>query len=110
MERVVPLTVKRGWLQLDVGERRVCYLLLGGGRRGIERGAALQPHRGGGAADEVDDHVVAHERAAAPVLGAMSEQPMLDFVPRAGARWEVAHGHAQAALVGEALERPLPPS
>ena len=40
---------------------------------------------GGGGADQLDDDVVADERLAAPVLGNIGEEAVLDAVPFAGA-------------------------
>ena len=62
--------------------------------------------RGGG--DQLDDDLVADQRLAAPVLGDEGEQAVLDLVPFAGAGREVADGHGQAGLVGEALQLELP--
>ena len=39
----------------------------------------------------IDNHFVTHQRPTTPVLGDVTEHPMLDFVPFAGARREVAH-------------------
>ena len=56
----------------------------------------IRPRAGRRAGDQVDDHLVAHQRPAAPVLGDEAEQPMLDLVPLAGARREVADRERQS--------------
>ena len=50
----------------------------------------LQPGLGRRRRDQVDDHLVAHQRLAAPVLADEREEPVLDLVPFARARREVA--------------------
>ena len=57
--------------------------------------------RGGG--DQVDNDFMTHERFAAPVLGDEGEQTMLDFVPFAGPRREVADRDLQPRFVGQFL-------
>ena len=44
----------------------------------------------------------------APVLGDVTEQPMLDLVPLAGPRREVTDAYAEVALIGELLEFQFP--
>ena len=46
--------------------------------------------------------------AAAPVLGDVAEQGVLDQIPLAGARREVAHADAQPGLIGQALQFGFP--
>src|SRR5262249_8109308 len=50
-----------------------------------------QARRGRRGRNQVDNHLVAHERLPAPVLADEGEQPMLDLVPLARARREVGH-------------------
>jgi len=47
---------------------------------------------GRGGADQLDDDLMADERLAAPVLGDVGEQAMLDPVPFAGAGRQVSIG------------------
>jgi hypothetical protein len=51
---------------------------------------------------------VTDQRLAAPILGDVGEQPMLDPVLLAGPGRQMRHGHGQACLVGEALQFALP--
>ena len=67
-----------------------------------------QAGAGVGGADQLDDGFIARQRLTAPVLGDGGEQPMLDLVPFAGARREMAHRDRQAGLIGPALEFPFP--
>ena len=53
----------RGILDLDSGRVLI----------GVERSAHTQALRGGGAGDQVDDDLVAFERASAPVAGDVTE-------------------------------------
>jgi hypothetical protein len=62
--------------------------------------------RSGG--DQLDDDLVADERLAAPVLGNVGEQSVLDAVPFAGAGRQMDDRHGEADLVGEALQLTFP--
>ena len=48
---------------------------------GVERAGNLEAGRGGGCCDQFDDGHAIEERASAPVLGDVAEQPVLDLVP-----------------------------
>lgn len=71
---------------------------------GVDLAAHLQTGLGRRGADQLDNHCVADQRLAAPVLGNEGEQPMLYFIPFAGAWWQVGHRDRQTALIGEALQ------
>src|SRR5689334_6634228 len=58
--------------------------------------------------DQVDDGLVGAQWTAAPVDGDEREQPVLDLVPLAGSRREVADADGDAELVGEPLQLVLP--
>ena len=47
---------------------------------------------------------MADEWFASPVLGDVAEESVLDLVPFAGARREVAHGDTQPRLISEVLQ------
>ena len=51
---------------------------------------------------------MADERLAAPVLGDVGEQSVLDAVPLAGAGRQMDDRHGEARLVGEALQLAFP--
>src|SRR5215217_7696823 len=59
----------------------------------------LQTRLGRRCGDEVDDRLVTHQRLASPVLADEREEPMLDLVPLARPRWEVAHRDLQPRLI-----------
>src|SRR5665647_890246 len=48
--------------------------------------------------NQINDHLVTDQGSSPPILGNVGEHAMLNFVPLAGARWEVANmnGHPQA--------------
>ena len=54
------------------------------------------------------DGEAACQRAGAPSLYDMTEEPMLDLVPLRGARRVVTDGDAQAGFIGQLLEFELP--
>jgi hypothetical protein len=61
-----------------------------------------QALRGGDAADAVDYGLTRQKRPTALVVGDVAEHPVLDLVPLAGARKEVAHPRCDAVLVNRA--------
>ena len=92
---------------------KVFHLLVGdldacGIGRPVEFGVHGQPGVGGGRGDGLDDHFVAGQWSAAPVHRDVGEQSMLDLVPLAGARRQVAHGDGQAGGGGELGQFGLP--
>jgi hypothetical protein len=58
--------------------------------------------------DEIDDHLVADQRSASPVLRDMRKHAVLDLVPFAGSRREVAHRYSNPGLVGQSLQGDVP--
>jgi len=61
----------------------------------VQLGVNTQPRLRGGMGDQIDDHFVADQWSVAPILGDMTKHPMLDFVPFARARGQVADGQPQ---------------
>ena len=70
----------RGILDLDSGRVLI----------GVERSAHTQALRGGGAGDQVDDDLVAFERASAPVAGNVRRRQEITFTTLC-ATCEAAH-------------------
>jgi hypothetical protein len=76
--------------------------------------ASIQPAshgqalRGGGPGNQMHDCFVITQRLATPVGGDEGEQPVLDLVPLAGARREVADRDGEPGLIGELLQLKLP--
>ena len=66
--------------------------------------------RGAGVANEFDDRLEGLQWTAAPVLSDVAEEPMLDLVPLARAGREVRDVDGAAQVVGEPLQRGLPPT
>lgn len=62
--------------------------------------------RGGG--DQLNDDLVADQRLAAPILGNVGEEAVLDPVPFAGAGRQMGDGDGHPGLVGKALQFALP--
>jgi hypothetical protein len=59
---------------------------------------------GSSGADQLNDDLVADERFAAPVLGDIGKEAVLDAVPFAGAGRQMGDGYNEAGFVGKALE------
>ena len=81
LDGVVPVAVKRGGRKVRVAIS--ASDTLDALRVGAAVEAALdgEAGAGGGAGDQLDDHLVGEQGLAAPVLGDEGEQPMLDPVP-----------------------------
>ena len=58
--------------------------------------------------DQVDDYVVTDQRSPTPILGDVAEYAMLDLVPFAGARREVAHMDRHSQAHRQLLQRHFP--
>ena len=82
--RIVPFTVKRVGLELNIVEGLVGDYLAFGVGGSVEFGAYYQTLCRSGVSDQVDDTGKALEFAA-PVPGDMAEHAVLDFIPFAGA-------------------------
>ena len=74
----------------------------------IEATGDGEPGVSGGAGDQLDDDQVANQWLAAPVLSDEGKQPMLYFVPLAGAGRDMTDGDLDAKFVGQHLQFTLP--
>ena len=63
---------------------------------------------GPGGRDQLDNHPIADEGLGSPVLADEGEEAVLDFVPLAGARWQVADHNVEAELIGQFLQFAFP--
>ena len=70
----------------------------------IEATGDGEPGVSGGAGDQLDDDQVADQWLAAPVLSDEGKQPMLYFVPLAGAGRDMTDGDLDAKFVGQHLQ------
>ena len=108
MDGVVPVRVKPMGREPEGGE-----LLIGDGAAlRIRPPIQLAPHPQAcgrpGRADQVDDHRETHQRLPPPVAADVRKEPMLDRVPLARSRREVAGRDGQARAIGQLLQLPLP--
>src|ERR1039458_8682629 len=92
--------------EVVVGDRQpldVFFDVFDAGRvvAGVHDAVDGEPGVGCGAAYQVDDDLVCSEGSSPPVHGDLGEQPVLYFVPFAGARRQVADRDFQAGLGGE---------
>src|SRR5665213_4143160 len=74
----------------------------------VELGPHLQPGARRRGRDQVDDHLVTREGTALPVHRDRREEPVLDLVPLARARREVADGYREPGAASERSELALP--
>ena len=80
----------------------------GGVGVGIDLALDLQAGICGRRRDQLNDGLVADQRAPAPVLRDEGEQAMLDLVPFAGAGRQMAYRNRDAEFIGEGLQFALP--
>src|SRR2546425_7179013 len=58
--------------------------------------------------NEIDDHLVTHQRPPPPMLGHMTKHPMFDLLPLPGPRRKVPDGARDTDLISELLAFSLP--
>ncbi len=75
---------------------------------GVELALHRQARLGRGRSDQFEDHRVADERLAAPVLTDPGKEAMLNLVPFARSWRQVADGDRQAGFIGQLLQFPFP--
>ncbi len=54
--------------------------------------------------NQVDHHRSTHQGPTTPILGDMAKHPVLDLVPLARPRWEMADRDAEPDLIGQPLQ------
>ena len=74
----------------------------------VELAAHSQAGFGGSSRDQLDDDAIADEWLGAPVLTDEREEPVLDFVPLAGAWRQMTNRDRKLELVGQFLQLDLP--
>ena len=82
---IVPLAVEGEALDVDSGQFGFGDFDTAWIARAIEVAGNGESFAGRGGGDQLDDDLMADERLAAPVLGDVGEQSVLDAVPLAGA-------------------------
>ena len=100
---VVPFSVERFAMQVDLGQFGIAYFHASRICVCIQLTGNLQSRCGACCRDQAHNYLMANQRASAPVLGDAGEQPMLYLVPFTGARREVTDTDGQTGLIGEAL-------
>ncbi len=75
---------------------------------GVQRRLHDQSGSRRGVGDQIYDGLAAGQRLAAPVLRDKAEEPMLDFVPPAGAGREVTDHEPDSQLIGKLLQTDFP--
>jgi len=96
--------VKIGSFQIQRSEFRVADLCSGGVAPWVQFGADFQTGFGGGVCDQLDDDFMAYQGSSPPVLGDVAEHAMLDLVPLAGSRREMAYPNRNAQVHSQVLD------
>ena len=91
--------------ELDGTHLLVCDLLPDWVVSLVQSSPDLKAGAGARVRDQVHNDFAADEWLPTPVLGDRREHPVLDLVPFAGPRGEVADRERQPGLVGHGLER-----
>src|SRR6266568_599448 len=107
-DHVVPLAMESVRLDPQRTKLSLRHLLAGRIAATIEPRAHDEAAAVAGVADEVDDRLVGPQGTTAPVDRDEREEAVLDLVPLARARREVADTDRHAELVGDSLELVLP--
>src|SRR6267378_3477582 len=105
---VVPLAVELGTFEVDGGHVCIRYDNAAGVLAGVEFTAHREADFGGSGRDQLDDDPIADEWLGAPVLADEGEEPVLDFVPLAGAGRQVVDHDVEAEFVGQLLQFAFP--
>jgi len=106
--RVVPVTMELGsfdpqGLHLGIADFDTRGILAR-----VQRSLNTQSLRSRRGANETDNDLPTLQGLPPPISGDVAEHAVLDLVPLAGARGQMADTDAQATLIGEALQCPLP--
>src|SRR5206468_3152849 len=105
---VVPFSMELVGPYVQFVELRSCYFaafLIGAL---VQPCVYLQPFAGARRADQLDDDFQSFQGNSLPIAGDVAEQAVLDLVPFARARWEMAHFDDHARFVRKPLEHQLP--
>ena len=95
-------------LEIDLRHLLIADLDAGRIAVGVQFGMHGQTGAGTSGADQLHHRLVSEQWLPAPVVADAGKQAVLDLVPLAGTRRQVADLHAQADFVGQALQLPLP--
>lgn len=95
-------------MEIDLRHLLIADLDAGRIAVGVQFGMHGQTGAGTSGADQLHHRLVSEQWLPAPVVADAGKQAVLDLVPLAGTRRQVADLHAQAGFVGQALQFPLP--
>src|SRR5512138_202893 len=106
--RIVPFAMESGSLKPNGRHLTSAHLDTSRILPSIEGCLDAQPCGGAGTANEADDNLTAQQGLSTPVRGDVAKHAMLDLVPFARARRQMADRHTQPRLIGEPLQLRLP--
>ena len=96
--------MKLGQLEIESAEFGVGNLQADRIDASIQFGADLQSCLCRRVRDQIDDDVVTHQWSATPILSDVAEHAMLDLVPLAGSRREMAYPNRNAQVHSQVLD------
>src|SRR4029079_8068245 len=74
----------------------------------IQLGAHLEARFGGRGGDQLDNRPIGAQRLCPPIDRDEGKEPMLNLVPFARSRWEMANGNREIELICQLLKLDLP--
>ena len=106
--RIIPVPMERRSFDLQGRHLGITDFDTSGIRPSVQRCLDTQALRCRSGANEAHDHLPTLQRLATPVGGDVAEHAVLNLVPLARARGQMADTDAQTARIGETLQFPLP--
>ena len=100
--------MKRGWQDGKRSHLFIGHLTTRKVAIRVELALHRQARLGRGRSNQFEDHRVARERLAAPVLTDPGKEAMLNLVPFTRSRRQVADRDRQASFIGQLLQFPFP--
>src|SRR5258708_17017701 len=107
-DRIVPFTVEGVWQNGECCHLFIGDLASGAVGIGVELALHCQACLSRSGSDQLQDHRVACERFAAPVLADPGKEAMLNLVPFARSRRQVANRDREVGLIRQLLQFPFP--
>ena len=105
---VIPVAMKAVRVQTQVRELSVSDFPAHGVAASVEPACDLETLGRGRVGDQLHDRLIVAKWLTPPVRGDEREEPVLDLIPLARARWEVTYANGKVSLIGELLQLQLP--
>ena len=108
LDGIVPFTMEGVWQKRECRHLFIGHLASGGVGIGVDLALHRQACLSRGRSDQLQDHRVALARLTAPVLADPGKEAMLNLIPFARSRRQVADRERETRLVSQLLQFPFP--